>query len=522
MKRICFFLLFIISCLNLKAQVVFWKSYQTDQLFDYGYWGEPLSDGYIFCGQGYRGTRETLMLVRTDLNGDTLWSTKIGGTLALNEGQCVQPVSNGGFIACGKTNCFTNSMDYFAVRTDANGDTLWTRIYGGTSVDDIYTVRENSDGGFLFAGTSQSFGTQRDFFVVRTNANGDTLWTRDYGGSLDDECTYAEQTSDGGFIFSGYTTSFGSGVEDILLIKTDANGDTLWAKIYGGTGSDRCFSSQQTADGGYMLAGTSNSFGMYDAMLIKTDMNGIPQWTKLYGGNNPEMALNVMQNSDGGYVFGGYTYSFGPVGNGVSNGYLVRTNAIGDTLWTRVFGDTPDDAINCVRQCSDGGFICTGYAFTNAQGRNFYALRVDSTGYNECNLYNTNSHVLSVTTIFGSVPVPRHSTSGCFGYSPHPGILAHGVTVVTQCSNVGVQEEIGYSSYTLFPNPFLENVELNFEKPIETDQELNVLNTCGQNVYHLTLKQGTSMVKFGNNLAAGMYFVQMGDGKIAQIVKLPQ
>jgi hypothetical protein len=221
-------------------------------------------------------------------------------------------------------------VDIFLIKTDANGDLQWAKTYGGTNDDYASSVQQTSDGGYIVAGGTRSFGAGgRDIFLIKTDANGNIQWAKTYGGTNWDWAFSVQQTSDGGYIVAGYTYSFGAGDGDIFLIKTDANGNIIWAKTYGGTYSDGAYSVRQTSDGRYIVAGGTNSFGAggYDFFLIKTDVNGNIIWAKTYGETNYEWAYSVQQTSDGGYIVAGYTYSFG---DGWYDIFLIKTDANGD------------------------------------------------------------------------------------------------------------------------------------------------------------------------------------------------
>jgi hypothetical protein len=193
------------------------------------------------------------------------------------------------------------------------------------------------DGGYVVAGIYDYFGSDAQVYLVKTNASGDTLWTRTYGGTDYDYSYSVQQTSDGGYIIAGWTSSFGN-QDQFYLVKTNSRGDTLWSRTYGGTNNDWCFSAQQTADMGYIIAGETNSFGnSWQAYLVKTNASGDTLWTKTYGGAGSDCGYSVQQTSDTGYIVAGWTNSFG---NGYQV-YLIQTNAAGDTLWTRVYGGRP-------------------------------------------------------------------------------------------------------------------------------------------------------------------------------------
>lgn len=218
----------------------------------------------------------------------------------------------------------TDSFDVYLIKTDASGNALWIRTYGGNSWDQGNSVQQTTDGGYIIAGYAQSYGAGNgDVYLIRTNANGDTLWTKTYGGTNVDDGLSVQQTSDGGFIIVGETVSFGAGNFDIYLIKTDSNGDTLWTRTYGGTNEDRGESVQETINGGYILLGETKSYGVgnLDIYVIKTNTNGDTIWTKTIGGAVNEWGRSIQQTSDNGYVIGGLTNSFGA---GLVDVYLIK------------------------------------------------------------------------------------------------------------------------------------------------------------------------------------------------------
>jgi hypothetical protein len=248
-----------------------------------------------------------------------------------DEASSVQQTSGGGYIVAGYTNSFgAGNYDFFLIKTDANGDTVWAKTYGGTRHDYAYSVQQTSDGGYIVAGVTHSI-VSRDIILIKTDTNGNRIWDKTYDRTNDFVTLFAndyaysvQQTSDGGYIVAGYTSL---GYHDILLIKTNANGNIQWAKTYGGTNDDRASSVQQTSGGGYIVAGYTNSFGAgnYDFFLIKTDANGNLQWAKTYGGTDWDEASSVQQTSDGGYIVAGLTYSFG-----VGDIFLIKTDANGN------------------------------------------------------------------------------------------------------------------------------------------------------------------------------------------------
>jgi hypothetical protein len=224
----------------------------------------------------------------------------------------------------GFTTSFGASVEFYLVKTDSQGDMLWTRTYGGSSSEEARSVRQTIDGGYVVAGSTWSFGTgSMDFYIVKTNSEGDTLWTRAYGGSSDEEARSIQQTADGGYIVAGYTYSFGVG-GDFLVAKTNSQGDLHWMRTYGGTNYDDAYCVRQLADGGYIVVGETYSFGagQDDFYLVRMDEQGDTLWTRTYGGSNWDRVSSVQQTADGGYILAGYTDSFGAGGEDF---YLVKT-----------------------------------------------------------------------------------------------------------------------------------------------------------------------------------------------------
>jgi hypothetical protein len=289
---------------------------------------QTLYGGYILAGKT-SSFGAGIFLVETSAYGNIIWAKTYGG-LGVYRTTSVQQRSDGGYILAGYGVVGAGYYDAFLVKTDAYGNIIWAKTYGGTSGDYAFSLQQTSDGGYILAGSTSSFGVGgSDAFLVKTDANGNVIWAKTYGGTSDDLFYNFLQTSDGGYILAGSTSSFGAGGSDVFLIKTDANGNIIWAKTYGGTSSDGAFSVQQTSDGGYILAGYTSSFGAggFDVFLIKTDANGNIIWAKTYGGTGGENATSVLQTSDGGYILAGETNSFGAGGG---DAFLIKTDENGD------------------------------------------------------------------------------------------------------------------------------------------------------------------------------------------------
>jgi len=336
---------------------------------DEGYSVDQTTDGgYIITGYtlSYGAGGADVWLIKTDANGDTLWTKTFGGS-DWDRGYSVKQTADGGYIITGCTSYGAGGGDVWLIKTDANGDTLWTKTFGGCCWDRGNSVDQTADGGYIITGWISYEPGETDVWLIKTDANGDTLWTKTFGGSGEDMGNSVDQTTDGGYIITGYTLPYGAGGGDVWLIKTDANGDTLWTKTFGGSGHDEGYSVKQTADGGYIIAGYTWSYGAGggDVWLIKTDANGDTLWTKTFGGSGHDEGYSVKQTADGGYIITGCTWSYGAGGGDV---WLIKTDANGDTLWTKTFGGSCEDRGYSVKQTADGGYIITGYTWSYGAG----------------------------------------------------------------------------------------------------------------------------------------------------------
>ena len=309
-----------------------------------------------------------LYIVKVDAYGDTIWTSSCGGN-GDDGARDIKATNDGGYIIVGVTYPPGQSnFDIYLVKTDWQGDTLWTRMYGEYGITEFgNSVVQTHDGGYIIAGHKNIDQYTKHILIIKTDENGDSLWTREY----DDGNGHAYsiiQLPDSGFVFTGIFDEDMSGYSDIVLQKLDSEGNTLWRKIFGGSLSDMAMCVQQTMDGGFVITGGSwsfSTFGYYDYFLLKTDSAGDSVWLKTYGGDDTDIAEHVACTSDGGYILCGTAESFG--GNSTRDMYLVRTDSFGDTIWTDYYGDmvvTQMDWGYCVQQTSDGGFIATGITNT--------------------------------------------------------------------------------------------------------------------------------------------------------------
>jgi len=290
---------------------------------EYGYDIQQTSGGgFILVGKtrSYGAGSMDVYLILTDSLGQEIWSKTFGGS-ENDDGMSVRQTSDGGFIICGTTNSFgAGYADVYLIKTNSSGDMLWARAYGGAGGDLGYAVRPAAAGGYILVGITGSFGEgYSSMYVIRTDNNGDTLWTTTYGGTGADLGYSVENTFDGGFVFTGATGSYGLGYYDMYLVKTDADGWVDWDYTYGGSYDDRAYSVCPTADGGYILAGTTESFGagMIDVYVVKTDLMGEKLWDNTFGGSKSDYGYMILEESSREYFLVGHTYSYSAGGSDI-------------------------------------------------------------------------------------------------------------------------------------------------------------------------------------------------------------
>ena len=209
-----------------------------------------------------------------------------------------------------------------------------------------------------------------DAWVLKLDSIGNLIWDKTYGGTDGDVADSIQQTSDGGYIVSGYTSSKGAGSSDAWVFKLDSSGTLLWDQTYGGTQYDRAWSIQQTSDSGYIVAGYTNSkgAGSYDIWILRLDSLGNLIWDKTYGGTNDDGADytdSIKQTSDGGYIVAGWTFS---KGTGSGDYWILKLDSLGNLIWDRTYGGINDDRATSVRQTTDGNFIVAGWTTSKGAG----------------------------------------------------------------------------------------------------------------------------------------------------------
>jgi hypothetical protein len=292
------------------------------------------------------------------------WSKTFSGGGA----NSVQQTTDGGYILCGSTEppplSASGVSSIWLIKTDASGNKLWDKTFHGKDEtfgwDRGFSVQQTTDGGYMIGGSTEYSGTsEADIWLIKTDANGNKTWDKTFGDSEGGFGCSVQQTTDGGYIICGTTKyhDYGDGATDILLIKTDADGNKLWDKAFGGGGKSHDIGSsvQQTTDGGYIICGSTNLYRTDTGIwLIKTDANGNKMWDKTFKSGHEVYQSSAQQTTDGGYIICGGIYCYRTSEMDI---WLIKTDADGNRLWDRTFSGGFGIS---AQQTTDGGYIVSG------------------------------------------------------------------------------------------------------------------------------------------------------------------
>jgi M6 family metalloprotease-like protein len=491
----------------------------------------PNSQSYIFQNtyvgvENISGSQSTMTADLHIESGipDTLWTKTFGGIFT-DCGCSAQQTIDGGFIIAGWTYSYgAGDTDAWLIKTDGGGNQEWNRTFGARNFDYSYSVKQTTDWGYIIAGNTNSYGAGGfDVWLIKTDSTGNQQWSQTFGGNSEDYGYSVQQTTDAGYIITGYTSSYGAGAGDVWLIKTDSMGCQQWNRTFGGSSTDVGHSVQQTTDGGYVIAGVTESFGAgsADVWLIKTDSTGNEQWDRTFGGSGQDHGECVQQTTDGGYAIVGYTYSYG---EGSRDVWLIKTDTTGNQEWNRTFGGSGIDCGNSIQQTCDGGYIITGY--TNSFGVGGYDVWLIKTNDTGNELWN---RTLGGVDRDYSTSV-RQTNDGGYIIAASYGVFYSDVWLIRLEAETSAVLDRGYhypSEFTLYPpypNPFNPTTTFTFSLPRTSNISLIIYNIEGRKAAVVAkgfYPAGLHRVVFdASDLSSGVYFVQLKTKDFSQTQKM--
>lgn len=504
MKKITLLTLFSLVSFSCFCQLVF-ENYISDNSVD-----ERAKDmvqttsGGFLIGGTYQ--QQDFFLANTDANGDTLW-TGIYGGLDDESLYSVAEYQDGNFIAFGWSKSFgLGTISHYLLKIDKNnGDTLWTRYYDYPGSQEGHGMALTNDGGFIMTGASFASGPDPDGFdmyVSRADANGDTLWTREFKGPNSDSGYDIIQTSDGNFVCSGRTASYGNGGYDIWVVKFDDNGDTLWTQTIGGSGDEETQDIIELQSGELMILGVTDSYGAGgdDYFLVKLSATGDSLWAKTYGGPGGDKARQIKETTDGGFVMTGQTADFGAF---ISGTRIIRTDSIGNTLWTYMY---PGEEISYgygITQTTTSEYVFSGFTWALMNGdMHLYIAKIDSCSptFSSINVFSCEPYVSPSNnytwTTSGTYTDTLTNVEGC------DSIIAVNLTINN--SNTGTDVITSCDSYT-----WIDGNTYTASNSTATDTLTNVAGCDSVVTLNLTIIYSTTATI--NPTACDSYTVPSGD-----------
>jgi hypothetical protein len=491
------------------------------------------------------------------------WQKCLGGT---NEDVpfSIRQTKNGGYIIAGSSksndgdvtgnhSASTPYEDFWVVKTDSVGNLQWQKSLGGTNKDVANSIIQCSDGGYAVAGYTESTdgdvtnyrGGVSDHWVVRLDTAGNIKWQKTLGGSGEDGVEEIQQTTDGGFVVIGWSTSNTDTLLnhdfDYHIIKLDTSGIVQWQKFYGGTGDDTPYFIEQTADGGYVACGYSESndldvtghhgaLNYRDCWVIKLDSLGNLKHEKSFGGTGIEEGTTVQQTNEGGYIFAGWsTVNDGDVsgGHGSYDCWVVKFDTSFAITWQNCYGGTSVDQAFAIEQTTDRGYIVGGVTFTNNNGQvsgnhgapDFWAVKTDSTGnflWQKC-LGGSNWEASSCTQqtsdggfiMTGSTASVDGDVTGFHGGNYDFWV----VKLFNFTTDVSNENE---NNFTIYPNPVSENVNIQLNSE---NTKISIYNSMGQKILNQITDQKNRIISL-QNLPEGVYTVEVINGSKSAVKKM--
>jgi hypothetical protein len=501
-----------------------------------------------------------------------IWDKTFGGA-DIDHLYAGTKTSDGGYIFGGgsgsgvggdKTQPFVGgNSDIWIVKIDADGNKEWDKSFGSINSDALWSIKQTTDGGYLVGGTTQGTGISGDksqvgygsgdYWVIKLDSSGNKLWDKTFGGSGTENLRALVQTADGGYILGGYSSSGISGdksqpnkgsitltTSDLWIIKINANGNKIWDKTIGGTSQDALADLTLASDGGLIIGGysqsniggdkTQPSRGLSDYWIVKTDATGNKVWDKTFGGSDNDFITCIRQTATGNFFIGGYSNS-GAGGDktqpskGFEDYWFLKLDSLGNKIWDKSFGTSATDVIRDFVEVPGGGFLIAGYTAANINGdksqisnggADIWILKLDLNGMKVWDhSFGGNNDDWPADIYFspdGSFLIAAESASGISSDKSQPcrGITDHWVIKVGN-TVTGVLEERSPLSFSVFPNPANGQLRIQFNN-LKTDKaEVTLRDLTGREVYREVINVSDSGLQevFLSTSAKGMYLLQL-------------
>ncbi len=458
---------------------------------------------------------------------------KVIGNSGYDYGYSSKQTFDKGYVIGGSTSAFgSGNMDMYIVKTDSMGIPYGQKTIGGINIDQGKCIRQTNDSGYVFLGYTNSFGAGGyDLYLVKMDTAFNVQWSKTYGGTDWDFGSCVEQTSDGGYILCGSTYSFGKGDEDYYLIKTNSTGDTVWTKTYGGIKEDVANSVVQTSDGGYILTGTSKSLGdtLGDIFTIKTNSSGDTTWTNKFGGPKLDYGNDILESMNGGYIIGGESQSF----SSSSDGIILKIASTGSaaTLMYQTYLAAFDN-VESITEDATGRIGMTGKTVTGGDSYGngdvlFSMLKYDFSWLN-ATTFGFNNHDIG----FSIEPTEDHGFIICGLTNSFNNFLGDIYLIktdtlgyATSVDNIvltGIEkEEISKNSeFIIYPNPAADKLNISLVNTASSEPSSIILtDILGKEIGEFEIENNSLSINT-TDLSDGMYYLTLKNKKNSSTQKL--
>lgn len=362
--------------LNLVEAQVVWERTYGGAGDDRAFYAATVADGFVVVGAStsFQQGETVAWVLRLDGEGNAVWNQTFlqgGGS----EFRSVLDLDDG-FLLVGNTFLLGGNIDGYVVRVDGEGQTIWNVTLGGEQAEDKLFSAVEVQGGFMLVGLTHSPGGDADVWFVKIDGEGREVWSKTYGGAMEDAGRAVASTGDEQYVVAGYTNSMGNGDYDFLFLKIDASGNMLWSKTYGGTESDKAYAVTETA-GGCVIAGDTRSKGAgdTDGWIIKVDASGDLVWDKTVGGAGFDMPTCVSAVNDG-FLVGGFTFSFG---NGERDFWLFKVDDSGNVPWSCTVGRSEFEEAYAALEVAENIYVMAGWTNSIGEGHyDFYVVKLEA------------------------------------------------------------------------------------------------------------------------------------------------
>ncbi len=499
------------------AQVTFQKSYG-EFYTDYGQAMVQTNDGG-YCIVGGTGPdmidSTDALIIRTDIDGNQIWSARLAGTKD-DFITGITTTDDGGFIIVGNTYSSpldTAYSDIVVMKIDDGGFVYWSKIFGGPDYDEAQSVIRSGDGGYIVLGSSMSYTTvTKSALAMKIDDSGNQVWTNTSDTYSSNYFASGDQTHDGNYVAVGGTFNGTGGTGfDNYISKIDTAGNIIWSRSHGTVGSEFLYDVKATLTGSFLACGVSstNTAGDADISVMKLNGAGDVVWNYNYGTAEYDIARSILQNPNGDIIVAGYS-NIGTASSVINQMILLKLDSTGAIIWTQSYGDVflTSEAYK-VLEAADGYALC-GYSIAFDPLGDTYLVKTDIAGNSGCyeapiNYVRTNNTLASASGFAESVGIIDE-----FSLTFNPVAFTNQFSLV--CYSVGIGEDPKSNSFEVFPNPANAFIKVNVLQG-STNAKLSIRDITGRILINKDFSNQTEMLIQTDQLLSGIYLLSIESDK---------